>query len=127
MKALLTRRTTLTCNRTPGGGGYGQNLALWGSTGDIKTKDQDNTIAQAITDMWHNGEVRAYPWSDAGKDNPDMTNFETWGHFSQLVWATSEVVGCASQYCDPGTIYPDMGSWFTVCDYYPPGKSKAFA
>jgi hypothetical protein len=75
--------------------------------------------------MWHNGECEAYPKADYGKDNPDMSNFEVWGHFSQLVWVGSEQVGCASQYCNPGTIYGDMGSWLTVCNYYPPGELEA--
>lgn len=84
-------------------------------------KSESDTVAQAITDMWHNGECEAYPKADYGQPNPDMSNFEAWGHFSQLVWVGSEQVGCASQYCPPGTIYSDMGSWFTVCDYYPAG------
>lgn len=72
--------------------------------------------------MWHNGEVNAYPAQDFGKPNPDMSNFEAWGHFSQLVWVGSEQVGCVTQYCDAGTIYPDFASYFTVCNYFPAGK-----
>jgi hypothetical protein len=116
---------TLICNRTPGNGGYGQNLALFGASGNVKAKSQSASIAEAITDMWHNGEVAAYPWGDAGKPNPDMSNFETWGHFSQVVWASTEQVGCATQFCEAGTIYDTMASWFTVCDYFPAGKSRA--
>ena len=72
--------------------------------------------------MWYNGEVNSWPAGDYGKDNPDMTNFEGWGHFSQVVWVGSETVGCASQYCDPGTIYDKMGSVLTVCNYGPSGR-----
>ncbi|KAH8908163.1 PR-1-like protein [Coniochaeta sp. PMI_546] len=107
---------------TPGGGGYGQNLALFGSSDDVRLKGESTTVAQAITDMWHNGEASAYPTQDLGKDNPDMSNFEAWGHFSQLVWVATEQIGCATQYCPPGTIYPNLGSYYTVCDYYPPGN-----
>jgi hypothetical protein len=95
---------------------------MWASSGDAKSLGENMAIAQAITDMWHNGECMAYPKEDYGKDNPSMTNFEVWGHFSQLVWVGSEMVGCKAQYCEPGTMYPDMGAWFSVCNYYPAGK-----
>lgn len=90
----------------------------------MRLKSTSTTVAQAITDMWYNGEVSAYPSQDFGQPNPDLSNFEAWGHFSQVVWVASEQVGCATQYCPPGTIYADLGSYYTVCDYYPPGKSK---
>jgi hypothetical protein len=107
---------------TPGGGGYGQNLAMWASSGDAKSLGENMAIAQAITDMWHNGECNAYPKEDYGLANPNMTDFETWGHFSQLVWVGSQQVGCKAQYCEPGTMYPTMGAWFSVCNYYPAGN-----
>jgi len=50
-----------------------------------------------------------------------MSNFEGWGHFSQVVWVGSAAVGCASHYCASGTIFSTLPSWFTVCNYVPPG------
>lgn len=105
-----------------GGGGYGQNLAMYATSDNPQDLKENNLVAQAITQMWYNGELGQWPASDYGKDNPDMTNFEGWGHFSQLVWAGSQQVGCKSQYCPPGTMYAGMGAWFTVCNYYPAGN-----
>lgn len=96
---------------------------MWATTGDAKSLGENMAIAQAITDMWHNGECMAYPKADYGLDTPNMTDFEVWGHFSQLVWVGSKMVGCKAQYCEPGTMYDNMGAWFSVCNYFPAGKS----
>ncbi|KAL1908937.1 hypothetical protein Sste5344_005294 [Sporothrix stenoceras] len=109
---------------TPGAstGSYGQNIAVYGASGDVSSIDPSKIVAQAITDMWYNGEVWQFPSDGYGESNPDMSNFEAWGHFSQVVWVASTEVGCASQYCSPGTIYSGMGSWFTVCNYRSEGN-----
>ncbi|KAJ9155754.1 Protein PRY2 [Pleurostoma richardsiae] len=107
---------------TPGGGGYGQNIATWGSSGDAESLGAEKAIAQAITDMWYNGEISLYPSSAYGQDNPDFTNFEGWGHYSQVVWVGSTQVGCHARYCAPGTMFETMGAWFSVCNYYPAGN-----
>ncbi|CAK7215264.1 hypothetical protein SBRCBS47491_002423 [Sporothrix bragantina] len=109
---------------TPGAstGSYGQNIAVYGASGDVASMDSSKIVAQAITDMWYNGEVSQFPADGYGESNPDMSNFEAWGHFSQVVWAATTEIGCASQYCAPGTIYSGMGSWFTVCDYRTEGN-----
>lgn len=122
---VLLPSSTDILSRVPGGGGYGQNLAMWASSGDAKALGENMAISQSITDMWHNGEARAYPAQDYGKATPDQSNFEAWGHFSQLVWVNTKQVGCHSQYCEPGTMYPNMGAWFTVCNYFPAGKFSA--
>ncbi|KAB5528923.1 CAP domain-containing protein [Coniochaeta sp. 2T2.1] len=110
-------------DKIPGGGNYGQNLAVWASSGDVRAElSQEKAIAQAVTDMWYNGELNLFPEGDYGKDNPDMTNFEGFGHFTQVVWVGSETVGCHTQYCDAGTIYDTMGSVLTVCNYGPSGN-----
>ncbi|KAI9729249.1 MAG: hypothetical protein M1834_007041 [Cirrosporium novae-zelandiae] len=102
---------------TTGGGGYGQNIA-----GGVATVN----IGQAISNLFYNSEVGYY--TDLyGEDSPDMTNFESWGHFSQIVWDTTETVGCATQYCSGGlkdSDGNDMGvePYFTVCNYYPAGN-----
>ncbi|CAK7236241.1 hypothetical protein SCUCBS95973_009541 [Sporothrix curviconia] len=109
---------------TPGAstGSYGQNIAVYGASGDVSSIDPSKIVAQAVTDMWYNGEVWQFPADGYGESNPDMSNFEAWGHFSQVVWVASTEIGCASQYCAPGTIYSGMGSWFTVCDYRTEGN-----
>ena len=96
--------------------------------------------------MWYNGEEPLYPLP-YGNNNPDMGGFDGWGHYSQVVWSDSESVGCYTSTCfpaggDPQGCKPDGSSYlkntpcgdgypgetvgdpayFTVCNYYPPGK-----
>ncbi|KAL8996180.1 MAG: hypothetical protein Q9169_004246 [Polycauliona sp. 2 TL-2023] len=118
-------------DRTPGGGGYGQNIAA----GTPATQ-----VAKILTNAFYNDEIEAYPGYDS--DSPDMTNFHVWGHFSQMVWSDTTKVGCYSYNCNPagkveldcdpstgasylgktgcgnGGMYPV----FTVCNYSPPGN-----
>lgn len=115
----------LIIDSTPGGGGYGQNIAMYAST-DASSLTEETVIAQAITEMWYNGELDLYPSSAYGQANPDFTNFEEWGHYSQIVWVGSTQVGCAAQYCAPGKMNPSMGAWYSVCNYYPAGMSLTF-
>jgi hypothetical protein len=75
----------------------------------------------AITNMWYNGEVNSYLPSYYGQDNPDLSTFEDWGHFSQVVWDGSTSIGCASVLCPDGSIFQGFQTWFTVCNYYPAG------
>ncbi|KAK4234139.1 CAP domain-containing protein [Achaetomium macrosporum] len=104
-----------------GGEGYGQNLAMWGSTGNPEALGATQAVARAVSNGWYNGEVILFPSSEYGKSTPDMSQFEKWGHFSQLVWKDTKKVGCASVFCQPGTL-SSMGSWYTVCNYYPAGN-----
>lgn len=71
----------------------------------------------------YNGEVNNYP-GPYGSDNPDLSNFESWGHYSQIVWRSTASVGCATQYCPQGLSGAGAGvpPYFTVCDYYPAGN-----
>jgi len=95
------------------GGGYGQNIAAGVDA---------NNISAIITDLFYNGEVG---WFDDlyGKDQPDMTNFEHWGHFSQIVWKGTTSVGCATQVCGKlQNVGNDVSPVFTVCNYDPPGN-----
>lgn len=75
--------------------GFGENLALGHSS-----------INQAVDD-WY-GEVRYYDYSNPifGRDT---------GHFTQVVWVNSKLLGCAKGRC-PGQ--PSL--W--VCMYSPPGN-----
>jgi hypothetical protein len=72
----------------------------------------------------YDNEIDWYP-TPYGNDNPDMTNFENWGHYSQIVWASTTSVGCATQYCPGGLANTGSGvsPYFTVCNYSPPGMS----
>jgi hypothetical protein len=103
-----------------GGGDYGQNIAAYGATAD-NGMTGTQAVAMAITDMWYNGEVNSYLPSYYGQDTPDMSNFEAWGHFSQVVWDGSTGIGCAAVLCPDGSIFNGFETWFTVCNYFPAG------
>ena len=101
-----------------GGGGFGQNLAASGSSDP--SGDASSALAQAITDMWYNGEITSFPSDSYGQANPGG-DFESYGHFTQTVWAGTQQVGCYTNFCASGTIFDGMGAWFTVCNYFPAG------
>ncbi|KAL8780189.1 MAG: hypothetical protein Q9213_006587 [Squamulea squamosa] len=120
-------------DRTPGGGGYGQNIAAGTPA---------KQVASILTNAFYNAELPLYP--GFGNDNPDMGNFHAWGHFSQMVWGNTQKVGCYSHNCNPsgqnsldcnpatgssylgntgcGTGGDGMYPVFTVCNYSPPGN-----
>lgn len=102
-----------------GGGGYGQNIAAGAPLQDI---------SGVITDQFYNNEVKYYKGM-YGTNNPDMSNFESWGHFSQVVWKDTREVGCYTIDCSgrKGGLkgitgqYSNIAPLFTVCNYSPPG------
>ncbi|KAI0440150.1 CAP domain-containing protein [Xylaria telfairii] len=118
--------TAATCkfahDMTQGNGGYGQNIALWGVSSGAEKLGAAGAVKMAATNMWYDGEFNSFLPSYYGQDTPDMGNFESWGHLSQLVWADSTTIGCAAQYCPRGTAYDNLDAWFTVCNYSPPGN-----
>lgn len=126
-KCSTPRRRRAAANilshRGEGDGGYGQNIAMWGTSGDVASVGAASAVAQAVTNMWFNGEIGNFLPSYYGLADPPMINFENWGHYSQVVWKGSTDLGCAVKLCQAGTISP-MDTWFTVCNYYPPGKSN---
>jgi hypothetical protein len=88
-------------------GGYGQNLA-----GSAPTA----SLSQHVSEFWYNNELRKfdplYGQPTPGKD------LGTYGHFTQVVWRDTTKVGCATVDCRGSTLQ----MWYTVCNYYPPGK-----
>jgi len=97
------------------GGGYGQNIAAG---------VRPDNISAIITDLFYNGEVGWYN-NLYGQAQPDMTNFEHWGHFSQIVWKGTGSVGCATQDCSAQGLQGvsgDVAPFFTVCNYASPGN-----
>jgi len=109
-------------NMNVDGGGYGQNLAAYGSSGNVAAFDPKLMLAKSISTQWYYGEVNSFLPSYYGQPTPDMSNFAAWGHFTQVIWKGSTSVGCASQYCPAGTIFSGLASWYTVCNYVPPGN-----
>lgn len=116
---VLSDRCSNAHDVTINGGGYGQNIASYGSTGDSSLAI-DTLIASVITNMWYNGEAALYD-SFYGQANP-TDNFENWGHFSQVVWKSTTKIGCGATLCAPGTIFDGLSTWFAVCNYETAGN-----
>ncbi len=76
---------------------YGENLAA-GTAGALD--------AERVVALWYD-EIELYEFDDPG------FAFET-GHFTQVVWAETDELGCAVASC------PGMDLW--VCNYAPPGN-----
>lgn len=93
---------------------YGQNLAIGQPASDI---------AGIITDQWYAEENNF--GSDYGQSQPNMNNFGSWGHFTQVVWRSSSQIGCASWHCpsvatnkyDSTPLSPAFGNVVTYCNY----------
>ncbi|RYP41959.1 hypothetical protein DL767_000590 [Monosporascus sp. MG133] len=118
--------TAATCffahDMDQGNGNYGQNIAMWATSSGAEELGAAGAIKMATTDMWYNGEFDKYLPSYYGQETPDMSNFEAWGHLTQLVWKSSTKLGCAVQFCPRGSMSSDMDAWYMVCNYSPPGN-----
>jgi len=118
--------TAATCvfahDMDQGSGNYGQNIAMWATSSGAQELGAAGAIKMAASDMWYNGEFSKYLPSYYGQDSPDMSNFEAWGHYTQLIWKDSTKLGCAVQFCPKGSMSSDMDAWYMVCNYGPPGN-----
>lgn len=95
------------------GGGYGQNIGYG---------IEANNIGVMISDLMYNGEF-SYFQPYFGQADPDMTDFDLWGHFTQIVWKGSKEVGCATVTCNNlGNVDASEPMPFTVCNYSPAGR-----
>lgn len=74
--------------------------------------------------MFYNGEVNYFD-GQYGQANPDMSLFENFGHFSQMVWAGTTHVACVTQDCSAqglANVGGDVPPYFTVCNYKSAGN-----
>lgn len=91
---------------------YGQNIGF-GIDSDV--------IDEMITNLMYNDEMMNYEGL-YGEADPSMTDFDSWGHFSQIVWLDTTSVGCATVTCDPlANSGSSLSLPYTVCNYYPAG------
>lgn len=79
-------------------------------------------ITTIISDMWYNWEFPIFP--GFGQANPNMTEFDLWGHFTQVLWKDTKDVGCWSAACDrhDDASHPIGSGFYTVCMYWPPAN-----
>lgn len=99
---------------TIGPGGYGQNIAA-----GVEAPN----ITAVISDMFYNGEEPLYA-AFYGQE-PDMGNFEAWGHFTQIVWKDTTHVACYTTTNECSKLDGAGGGvspYFTVCNYKGPGN-----
>ncbi|XP_077237100.1 pathogenesis-related protein PR-1 type-like [Tasmannia lanceolata] len=78
---------------------FGENI-FWGQGHDWSAKD---AVAAWVA------EKQFYHYDTNTCSGPDCT------HYTQIVWRTTERVGCAKIVCD-------SGDSFITCEYYPPGN-----
>lgn len=73
-----------------------------------------------ISNLMYNDEFGYYaPYFGSG---PSMSNFDSWGHFTQIVWKNTKHVGCSTVVCNSlGNVDSSEPLPFTVCNYDPPG------
>lgn len=99
------------CTHTHSGvPGLGENLYY--SAGSVPTP------ATAVA-SWES-ESTSYTYAEIG--NP-VNNFVDIGHYTQLVWASTNAVGCGVTHCTSNTPFPGFPEWdFIVCRYSPAGN-----
>ena len=97
--AEYAHRHASQCNFVHTHGPYGENLAAGYPT------------AEAALTAWYS-EQRYYSYN-----NPQFST--TTGHFTQLVWKSTQKVGCASVSCNG--LHGTPGHYL-VCEYSPPGN-----
>lgn len=98
------------------GGGYGQNIAAGAPVNSINT---------VIGEQFYNGEVGKFTQYGQATPSDFDAKFESYGHFTQVVWVGTTSVGCASYDCSSvglKNVGGNIPPIFHVCNYGPPGK-----
>ncbi|KAI9372701.1 CAP domain-containing protein [Aspergillus egyptiacus] len=110
---VLASRCVYEHDTSINGGGYGQNIG-YGVSAD--------EVAVMISNLMYNNEMEYFA-NLYGQPTPDMTLFEKWGHFSQIIWKGTDQVGCATVSCPSlGNVDSTSAVPFTVCNYSPAGN-----
>jgi pathogenesis-related protein 1 len=102
-------------NPNLGSRSLGENIAATAPPGAFS--------AAQVVDLWES-EKPFYDYATNTCDTANVNNVaHTCGHYTQLVWRTTTVVGCAQVTCSTGSPFQGVSSWdFWVCDYAPPGN-----
>ena len=89
------------------GTGYGENL--YASTADSNATEPVDTWAS---------EAANYTYA-----TNTCTTSKVCGHYTQVVWRSSIMLGCGKSACTSNSPFGGTGTWFFwVCDYSPPGN-----
>lgn len=103
------------------GGGYGQNIAAGAPP---------ENISSILTEHFYNNEMGFFqPFYGQASPPMDEATFDSFGHFSQMVWKDTKKVGCATVNCEGkgngpnglGNVADNVSPYFIVCNYDPPG------
>jgi uncharacterized protein YkwD len=98
------------CNFSHNTGGYGQNL--YASTARSASAAP---TPQSVVDSWVS-EVAYY-------DYATNSCTDVCGHYTQVVWRNSTLLGCGITYCTTGSPFSSSATWYNVvCDYSPAGN-----
>ena len=107
-----TWANTCTWAHNPGRGFLGENLWAIGYTGSTPP---GNPPLDAVSD-----------WASEAADYDYATNTcsGVCGHYTQIVWRSTQDVGCGIKHCTGGSpCGPSFPNWtIVVCDYDPPGN-----
>ena len=105
-----TKLTYLT--HSPDNSGYGMNVAF-------SSDDDKYNPSYFISGGWYNSEIGNYPAYGQDNLNTEGEQFNSWGHYSAMIWPTTQKIGCGIAHCG------DKDSGFPIhagCVYWPAGK-----
>ncbi|RKH44609.1 serine protease [Corallococcus sicarius] len=84
-------------------------------------------LAAATPDTWTTAQV-VKSWADESADydyaRGTCARGKMCGHYTQVVWRTTQAVGCATRLCTKNSPFgANVGTWqLWVCNYAPPGN-----
>ena len=100
-------------------GGSGNDVLSGGSATDFIFGGSGNWLtngALSAVEMWA-AEDEFYDYASNSCESGEVC-----GHYTQIVWRSSENLGCGIKLCNAGSPFGG-GSWtFVVCNYDPPGN-----
>ena len=89
--------------------------------------DLGENIAASSPGYWPTMSEVVQAWASEAADYDYASNScapgKVCGHYTQLVWRNSTLVGCAYARCTQNSPFDGVPTWdFWVCDYSPPGN-----
>lgn len=96
-----------TCELVHSHGAYGENLALFGG---------QRATADTVVGLWAD-EGQCWTYGAFMKSDACSASCDACGHYTQIVWRNTKLVGCGVADCQGGG---QREIW--VCNYDPPGN-----